>query len=354
MMKPQYILGVGVIFVIIIAGLVAYPSIGNPNIHRFELLKLDLGDGMVIQDALCFFKVTNTATVGGVKFDAKQSPFSIDNPRLSFIAVEDNVNIIDGFIVEPKIKCISGFTSDIDLKGVTAEQQLKLINDKIEVCKNSPHGDECNAENLHSVIFEESQLSLEVISEDKPNGNKITTFVKTFNTDQVEASDGSEVKLAEIKVNSQDLEDDLSVGHYTSWQEFRISGTIKMHPTICPNCSYTYYIPEQSVPTYHQVIVTKQSSDDNPVDIDGDGVPDKNKTGQQNDAVEDETTNKDTKQKSSSQAFADVGEFVDCGIVQDEECLAQEKFAIIWMGLALVFGLIGLGILFSIINRRSY
>lgn len=347
-MKHIYYFGGGAIFIILFGVFIAYPIIDNGDIYRFKLNQYSLDGGLEIPDRLCFAKVSNIATVGGQPFDSQQSKFATGHPTLNQYSFffEDDVNVIDGFIIEPKLKCISGIGSSV--KTGTTQEKADALAKLLEQCEIDPHGTNCDASNAVTMVIDSANLSLKVISEDIPNDTKITTFANTIKTNQVEVLDGTEVKLASFKVKAIDLEDDLSVGQYQSWQEFRVFGTITMHPKICNSCVFSYYIPEEGMPTYYQITVAKNDPNEKTVDTNNDGIPDTNKSGQQNDAVEKETEKQETERKSSGAGITDLQEFTDCLILNDTDCLNQGKFAMLWFGIIALAGLFGLGVLFAI------
>lgn len=348
-------LGIGIIGVLLISALAYLPNLDNQNLHRFELSSLDVsGDGsFIIEDRLCFAKVTNQATVGGEIFDRDESPFGIGHPSLQSLEffAGDAVNIIDGFIITPKITCIGAIGSSVDLSLPTSEQ-IAFIQEKIKACKLDKAGENCDASNFNVMVFQPSELSVSVISEDNIKGEKITTYIDTITTNLVEATGGTEVELASFTIPVTDLEDDLSGGTYSSIQEFRISGTIIMNPKVCSSCVYTYYIPEEAIPTFHEIIVKKAEGDIVTIDSDGDGVPDTNESGKQNDALAQESEKQNTKLKSSTETIEGIAEFGDCLIVQDVECLNQGKFALLWFVVAGIIGIGFIGFVFSLIMRK--
>jgi hypothetical protein len=104
------------------------------------------------------------------------------------------------------------------------------------------------------------------------------------------------------------------------------------------------------MPTYFQLTVAKNDPNQKTVDTNNDGIPDTNKSGQQNDAVVKETEKKDTETKSSgaNAGISDIQEFTDCLILNDTDCLNQGKFAMIWFGITALGGLFALGVVFAI------
>lgn len=355
-MQKRWFWGIGLAFIFVLGSLTALPLLANDNFHTFKLNPFELDGGLKIPDRLCFSKVSNIATVGGEKFDSDQSPFFVDNPSLEFFA-SDNVNVIDGFIIEPKLKCLSGVGSSIQpdkpasqLTDAELQELNDMVDEKLQACKTDPEGTNCDATNLDVLVIDSADLSVQVISEDLVLDKKITTYTETITTKQVEVHDGEEVTLASFKISVPDLEDDLSSGQYASWQEFRVFGTLTMHPKICDACVFTYSIPEDAIPTYHRITVAIPQDTEKPQDDNNDGIPDENKSGKQNDALAEEEANRNA-DSASSETLGDITEFGDCLILGDTECLNQPKFSLIVFGIIGIFGLVVLGILWSIINR---
>lgn len=334
-MKTSHILVSGIGIILLIVGFITLPNITNVDLHRFELTSDS--ETLPIPDRLCIAKVSNIATVGGKLFDADQSPFFASNPELEFFA-GDAVNIIDGFQIEPKLSCLSFLNT-----GKTIQQ----LQDDVDACIEDKDGENCNPSNHDVMVIESSELTLKVISEDNIKNEKITTYIDTITTNRVEVADGTEVKLAKYNVKVIDLEDDLSGGTYSSIQEFRVFGTLILHPKICSSCEFIYTIPEDAIPTYHEIIVKKAEGEAKTIDSNNDGVADTNESGKQNDAIAQDVENQNTKTKSAKEAIESATEFGDCLLVYDIECLNQGKFAMIWFAVA---GIIGIGIFAFIIS----
>ncbi|MCV0393636.1 MAG: hypothetical protein K5790_10180 [Nitrosopumilus sp.] len=339
-MKTSYILVSGIGIILLIAGFMTLPNIGNQDLHRFELTSDS--ETLPIPDRLCFAKVSNIATVGGELFDADQSPFFASNPELEFFA-GDAVNIIDGFQIEPKLTCLSFSNA-----GKTTEQ----LQADVDACIVDKDGENCHPSNHDVMVIKSSELTLKVISEDNVKNEKITTYIDTITTDRVEVADGTEVKLAKYIVKVTDLEDDLSGGTYSSIQEFRVFGTLILHPKICSACEFVYTIPEEAIPTFHEIIVKKAEGEAKTIDSDGDGVADTNESGKQNDAVAKDVENQNAKTKSAKEAIESATEFGDCLIIGDTDCLNQGKFAMIWFAVAGIIGIGIFGFIISLLTRN--
>lgn len=350
-MNTKLLLG-AVIGIVILGGIVAYPTIGNPNVDRFKLNSFSLSDDPnAIPDRLCFAKITTFQLVGGELFEVDHSPFAIGNPTIAFsFLAQDAVNELSGFEIRPKILCFNVDVSTGIDSSLSTEEKQAILDERVQACIEDKDGELCTQSNSQVMVFDPSELQIKVIGEDIPLDKHVTSYVKTIVTDEVEASDGQEVTLAKFRIAIEDLEDDLSPGQYTSWQEFRISGDLKMHPKVCSSCEYSYHIDDsKEFASFHQIIVLKETGVAN-VDTDGDGVADSNASGLQNDALEKEEEDRETEKKSGTDSLTDIVEFSDCLITQDEECLNQGKFAMYWFVLVALGGLIVLGILIAMVN----
>ena len=331
--------------IIIGAGIFALPIVGNDNLHRFELSG-DAYEPQAVPDRLCFGKTTNQPLVGGELFDRVESAFSIDHPDFSIFA-GDAVNEISDFRITPKLTCISGIGSSVD-QTQPIEDYLEQFREKIDACKQDKIGTNCDSKDgFITMVVEESELSVKIISEDNILDTKVITYIDTVVIPEQELVDGSEIKLTTFEIPFGDIEDDLSGGTYSSWHEFRVFGTLTLHPVICEECTFTYYIPEEGMPTFYETIIKKAEGDVLIIDSDNDGVADTNNSGKQNDALAKEEENQNTKSKSLKEGIESATEFGDCLLVGDTECLNQGKFAMLWFAVA---GLIGLGIFGTIIS----
>jgi hypothetical protein len=199
-----------------------------------------------------------------------------------------------------------------------------------------------------TMTVKSSDLVLNVYSKDDKN-TKVNTHDDRKISGGLQMSDNKEIKLATFSVKPYQIADDLPEGTYNSLQEFRISGnvvllySVKYKDKSPIEYEYKIKVPEDSIRTWSEMkVVGITNSDDKKEEktcstgyimIENSCQP----------APENEPKGNE---KGATPSFSfDINgilnEFLYCGSTGNFGCLAQQKFAGIWIVIVIIMILIG-------------
>ena len=323
----------GILIIIFIATFVTYNILSPQEFFFFKLDGLAITSGARQLDAVCHNKVNNILVdENNIGIRTEKSSFSTNIPTYSITATSDassgaNIGKFHGQVM---MRCNVG---------------LPDIGNNYQNCDDPAMP--CIASNQAELIIEPSNLKVEVWSQNdkkekiKTYETELTTLspkiqVRTSTTSTaskitsidygVELADGKESMIVNWFTDIDDILKNMPNGKYKSYQEFRVSGDIRMHYKGYPKPQYVAHIPEFGMRTYVLLNV------DNTISTLGGGdtglTEQEVKDGQQLEGTQ-QTPNEEPKEQEENDGTNPLGlfeEFTVCLTTYDINCGLQQKF----------------------------
>ena len=324
---------IGILVIVFIGTFVTYNILSPQEFYFFKLDGLAITGDLKQLDAVCHNKVNNILVdENNIGIRTEKSTFSTSIPTYSITATRDassgaNIGKFHGQVM---MRCNVGLTD---------------IGDNYQNCDDPAKP--CIASNQAELIIEPSNIKVEVWSQNdkkekiKTYETKLTTHApkiqvrtsttstasKIVNTDYgVELANGKESMLVNWFIDIDDILKNMPNGKYESYQEFRVSGDIKMHYTGYPKPQYVAHIPEHGMKTFVKLNV------DNTISTLGGGdtglTEQEVKEGEQSGGTETETE-EEQKEKGENGNTTQLGIFEElsiCLTTFDINCSTQQKF----------------------------